>query len=150
MSDETVRRLVDALDDAVPREDARLRLEQGPDAVTVVANRTGALRFGLAFLRAAVEDGIPRLEGGTAATAAEAELEALASVAGGSDTWIERVTIVDDFDAYVRADPFPPEARRRRDRIGLVTCSVVFLLFLVVLVTGVVTVVQWLVSHRPG
>lgn len=134
MNEGRIRKLVRELDHLVPRENARVRMEQGPDAVEVTATREGALRLGVTFLRAAFAEGWDP----------HAELEELVEVEGAGATWIDSIEIVDQLEPA--GEPEPELARRSRG-IG---CLAALLVALAVFLVGVATVVGWLLSAVTG
>ena len=56
MDEDKIKAIIKQLDDEVPREGAKVILEQyggGPDESQIVANQKGYLRLGVEFLKAA-------------------------------------------------------------------------------------------------
>ena len=136
MNEGRIRKLVRELDHLVPRENARVRLEQGPDAVEVTATREGALRLGVTFLRAALAKGWEP----------DAELEELIDAEGVDATWIDSIEIVDELEP-VEEPGLEPEPLPRSRGFG---CLAAMLLALAVFLVGVATVVGWLLSLLTG
>ncbi len=130
-----IKRLVDQLDDLVPREAARIRLEQvggGPDESRFIANDCGFLRFGIEFLK-----------GGLAQTERDG--------AGTTEVTVDIDYLLSDesdvgFQWFGRDEnPLSYRSEDTRDPIGL-AFLLGFVLLGVLTVIGLATVVVWLIK----
>lgn len=128
------RALVDELHAQVPPAEGAVRMLQGQDGVDVVATRQGALRLGIALLRAALEDRRETEEGEGDEEPSEALDELDSLIDSHSDTWIENVRIVD-------ALPDPPAPHQPTLRDQAMTCGCT--LAMVAGVAGLVFFISW-------
>jgi hypothetical protein len=138
--EQKLRALVKELNALVPRVENQVRMIDVDDEVEVVATRAGALRLGVAILRAAVEERDPYSK----RTDAEAELHALIDPDG--DTWIGSVVIERDLPALK-----PPEGKaapeRRGGALGSVGCFLLMIAAAIVFFVGFMTSLEWVVEY---
>ena len=137
MDERRIRELVDELDARVPREGATVRLEPQEERhgeQRAVANRAGALRLGIALLRAALK----AMDEDAAGRRAVARVETDGWLDPDSDVSVGAVELRD-----LLGRPATP-AHRAAERAGMAACAVLALAFLVVFGIGLATVIGWL------
>jgi len=123
-----------ALDARVPKEDARVMIQQyggGPDECVIVANERGYLRLGIELLKAAYAPAVL----GNNRDSISVDLDYL--LMEGSEVRI---------DGFERRDPEAPRAVNNWSLAdaAAMACG----LFLVsMFIVGCMTVVSWLISH---
>ncbi len=126
---ETLRKLVNQLDESVPREGARARLDigAGPDESCFVANEAGYLRFGVELLKAGLADPDP------ASKRLPVDLDYI--VTEESDI---------QFDAFVSSEDLSTPMPAGHDLTGL-AIAIVFMAAVAFAGIGLITVITWLV-----
>ncbi len=128
-----IRDLVAELDLTVPREGAVARLEQyggGPDESQVIANRSGGIRLGIEFLKAAL-------------AADEKATEARPGVQIELDYLLDPDSDV-DFDWLEVREELQPAAVIRSRSARLVEVALGLLVLLAIFGIGIATVIGWL------
>ena len=133
MDEPRIQEAIAFLDREVPREGARVRLDQyggGPDESQLIANQTGYLRLGIELLKAAFRPTGER-------ASVEVEIEDLVT----SDSKIH-------FDWFERREPsesgtLPTQARSAF--LPIATGIALLAVFLGLLGVGLITVVRWLI-----
>jgi hypothetical protein len=134
-NEEGVRRLVEDLDRAVPRDGAKVRLKQyggGPDESKIVANRLGYLRLGLELMK------------GAFAQPKKADDPSLVDV---DIRYLLTRDSMMDLDWFERREDIPQgekSPRLKGGRFARLTVFVLLLLCVVLLFIGCVTVLTWI------
>ena len=131
MDDARIQQTISWLDDEIPREGARVRLDQygdGPDESRIIANKLGFLRLGLELLRGAYAP----TEQDTDAVTVDIDYLLTADSSIG-------------FDWFERREPEDEHASSSSRFAPVVILSVVAVLALLMLI-GLVVVVRWLVG----
>jgi hypothetical protein len=132
--EERLHRLVEELDRLVPRDGARVRLEQyggGPDEGRIVANQAGYLRFGTELLKAGLLPSNPQEAG-------------LNSVAIDLKYLVTDDSII-GFDEFIRDESLSDirQPRRFADNLVGIAMGVGCLAVVIFAVVGVITVIGW-------
>lgn len=122
MNEARFRALIAELDKGVPRATDAVRIVQRDDGLGVVATRQGALRLGIAILRAALEEA----ERGSDASDAADELAELIDDHG---TWIEDVRTVDALPTPDADDGGTPRERTINAGCGVMAIAAIFFAF---------------------
>ena len=131
MDEEKIRETIALLDREIPREGARVRLDQyggGPDESRIIANKAGFLRLGLELLKAAYA---PRERGSTSVSV---DLDYL--LTGDSSI---------GFDWFERREPDDEQPSSSGRLVALVGLTVLAILILLVLI-GLYVVVRWVLT----
>jgi hypothetical protein len=139
--EQRIHALIAELNALVPRVENQVRvLRHGDEPLDLMATRAGALRLGVAILRAAIEEHDPH----TRRTNAEAELHALVDADG--DTWIESVFIERELPARRPAEDERDDAGSGRRSGPLAFYGALLLVVGVVIVfsIGIWTAIGWL------
>lgn len=137
MDEARVRALVAELDAAVPPQGARVRLEMyggGPDESQAVANRAGALRYGIEILRAALK----AMDEEAAGRRALATVDTEAILDPASSVEVQLVELRDVLG------PARATGSRIGRRAGALACGTIALGALVVFGIGLATVIGWI------
>ncbi len=127
---ESLRKLINQLDESVPREGAQARLDigAGPDESCFVANEAGYLRFGVELLKAGIAEPDPASDKRVAV-----DLEYI--ITDESDI---------QFDDFVISEDLSTPMPAGQDLIGF-AIMIVLLTAVALTVIGLITVITWLV-----
>jgi hypothetical protein len=144
MDEQKLRALVAELNALVPRVENQVRVLRGDEALDVMATRAGALRLGVAILRAAIEEHDPY----TKRTNAEAELQAVIDADG--DTWIQSVFIERELPALKPAEDERDgaDSGRRSGPLASFGCFMLMVGAVIMFLIGISTAVQWLLEYQ--
>jgi hypothetical protein len=126
-----LRELVERLDRLVPKDGAHLTIPAEPDKVATVGNRLGYLRFGIAFLAAALH---PLASSDAAPPRITPYLDDL--LTEGSETGFGLCELDESIGSR-------PPARSRLGAAGQLLAGVLVVLMLVLLFIGVSVVWRW-------
>jgi len=131
---EKINQLIAELDQKVPREGAVVKITQiggGPDESKIVANSTGYLRFGIEFLKAAVQPLSDKQP-------SQVEVDLKYLISEDSDfgfDWCERR---ENVQGKIRV----PINKRLSNSFLSLGCYVVVILFLVLAVIGFISLIK--------
>lgn len=145
MDEQKLRALIAELNALVPRVENQVRvLQHGDEPLDLMATRAGALRLGVAILRAAIEEHDPY----TKRTNAEAELQALIDADG--DTWIQSVFIERELPARRPAEDERDgaDSGRRSGPLAFFGCLLLAVGVAILCVIGISTAMEWLVEYQ--